>query len=95
MEDFESLKQENEKLKSQNERLLNIIKKTREDLDRETAVLTSLKNEARRLDVQLNSLKTENEELKNKFAKIENNPIGGLALKVYRTLREAKRRYLS
>ncbi|MCD7774860.1 MAG: hypothetical protein LUG85_00250 [Clostridiales bacterium] len=93
MDDYlKRLQQENEQLKNDNALLLSELKACRDDLSEEAEALTVIKKEMRRCDVQLNSLKTENEELKNKFAKIENNPIGRFLLKIYRWLRELKRR---
>lgn len=90
--DYEDLLKENERLKSENEALLLEIKNCRDDLNRQIAVMTSIKKDIRRYEVQLNSLKTENAEFKNKFAMIENNPIGRFALKIYRWLKEMMRR---
>lgn len=91
MENEELLK-ENERLKSENEALLLEIKSCRDDLNRQIAVMTSIKKDIRRYEVQLNSLKTENAEFKNKFAMIESNPIGRFALRIYRWLKEMMRR---
>lgn len=90
--DFEALQKENEQLKLENEALILEIRNCRDDLNRQIAVISSIKKDIRRYEVQLNSLKTENAEFKNKFARIENNPIGRFALKIYRWLREMKRR---
>lgn len=90
--EYEELLKENEHLKSENEALLLEIKNCRDDLNRQIAVMTSIKKDIRRYEVQLNSLKTENAEFKNKFAMIENNPIGRFALKIYRWLKEMMRR---
>ncbi|MBQ7962032.1 MAG: hypothetical protein IJ289_05475 [Clostridia bacterium] len=90
--EYEELLKENERLKSENEALLLEIKNCRDDLNRQIAVMTSIKKDIRRYEVQLNSLKTENAEFKNKFAMIENNPIGRFALKIYRWLKEMMRR---
>lgn len=90
--EYEELLKENERLKSENEALLLEIKACRDDLNRQIAVMTSIKKDIRRYEVQLNSLKTENAEFKNKFAMIENNPIGRFALKIYRWLKEMMRR---
>lgn len=90
--DFEALQKENEQLKLENEALILEIKNCRDDLNRQIAVISSIKKDIRRYEVQLNSLKTENAEFKNKFARIENNPIGRFALKIYRWLREMKHR---
>ena len=95
MEDFEALKAENEQLKQQNGELLRELKICRDDMCKQIEVVTSIKSEMRRYEVQLNSLKTENNEFKNKFAKIENNSVGRMMLKTYRLLREIKRRYNS
>lgn len=90
--EYEELLKENERLKSENETLLLEIKSCRDDLNRQIAVMTSIKKDIRRYEVQLNSLKTENAEFKKKFAMIENNPIGRFALKIYRWLKEMMRR---
>ena len=90
--EYEELLKENERLKSENEALLLEIKNCRDDLNRQIAVMTSIKKDIRRYEVQLNSLKTENAEFKNKFAMIENNPIGRFALEIYRWLKEMMRR---
>lgn len=90
--EYEELLKENERLKSENEALLLEIKNCRDDLNRQIAVMTSIKKDIRRYEVQLNSLKTENAEFKNKFAMIENNPIGRFALKIYRWLKDMMRR---
>lgn len=90
--EYEELLKENERLKSENEALLLEIKNCRDDLNRQIAVMTSIKKDIRRYEVQLNSLKTENAEFKNKFAMIENNPIGRFALRIYRWLKEMMRR---
>lgn len=90
--EYEELLKENERLKSENESLLLEIKTCREDLNRQIAVMTSVKKDIRRYEVQLNSLKTENAEFKKKFAMIENNPIGRFALRIYRWLKEMMRR---
>lgn len=90
--DYDELLKENERLKTENEALLLEIKNCRDDLNRQIAVITSIKKDIRRYEVQLNSLKTENAEFKNKFAMIENNPIGRFALKIYRWLKEMMRR---
>lgn len=95
MDEFEALKSENEMLKQKNDELLGELKVCRDDICSQIEVVTSMKNELRRYEVQINSLKTENNEFKNKFAKIENNAIGKLMLKTYRWLREMKRRVAS
>lgn len=95
MDNIEALKAENEKLKQQNYALLRELKTCRDDICRQIDIVTSVKSEMRRYEVQLNSLKTENNEFKNKFAKIENNSVGKVMLKTYRLLREVKRRYNS
>jgi len=71
--EYEELLKENERLKSENEALLLEIKNCRDDLNRQIAVMTSIKKDIRRYEVQLNSLKTENAEFKNKFAMILKN----------------------
>lgn len=86
------LKAENEKLKKENERLVSVIEDCHKTLDEQIAVLTSVKVEMRRYEVQLNTLKSENADLKNKFARLENNPIGRILFKLYRNLREIRHR---
>ncbi len=81
-----------EQLKKDNEFLLNELKDCHDTLNEQIALLTSLKRNMQRYEVQINSLKNENNDLKNKFAKIENNPLGSYALKIYRWLREIKHR---
>lgn len=93
-QNYDLLIEENKRLKEENEYLLSEIKTCRDDICKQIETVTSIKKEIRRYEVQINSLKTENEEFKNKFAKIENNPIGQLLLKIYRFLRELKRRRL-
>lgn len=93
-QNYDLLLEENKRLKEENEYLLSEIKNCRDDICKNIETVTSIKKEIRRYEVQINSLKTENEEFKNKFAKIENNPIGQLLLKIYRFLRELKRRRL-
>ncbi len=95
MDDIQKLKEENERLKKLNGELLKELKICRDDICSQIETAASVRNELRRKDVQLNSLKTENNEFKNKFAKIENNSVGRLMLGVYRLLRELKRRYIS
>lgn len=95
MDDIQKLKEENERLKKLNGKLLKELKICRDDICSQIETVASVRNELRRKDVQLNSLKTENNEFKNKFAKIENNSVGRLMLGVYRLLRELKRRYIS
>lgn len=92
MDELEQLKAENEALRQKNEALLSELKAYRDDICNQIETVTAIKKELRRCEVQLNSLKTENDEFKNKFAKIENNPIGRFLLKIYRILREWKRR---
>lgn len=88
----EQLRKENEELRRENDYLISEIKNCHSEIEREIAVVTAIKKDLRRYEVQLNSLKTENAEFKNKFAKIENNPVGKFGLTVYRHLREMKRR---
>ncbi len=91
-EEYEVLLAENKRLNKDNENLLNEIKKSREEIIANIEAMGQIKKDMRRYQVQINSLKTENEEFKNKFARIENNPIGKFLLKIYRLLREIKRR---
>ena len=64
----------------------------RETLAQAETALAQAKKDMRRAQVQLDALKTENEEFKRKFAMIENSVPGAAALKVYRALREFRRR---
>lgn len=90
--DYEALQKENERLRQENEALVFEIRNCCNDLSRQISFISAVKKDLRRYEVQLNSLKTENAEFKNKFARIENNPVGQFALKIYRWLREMKRR---
>lgn len=83
---------ENELLRAKNQELLRELQNCRDDICLQMNVMIEMKKEIRRYQVQINSLKTENEELKNKFAKIENNIIGRLLLKIYRWIKEIMRR---
>ncbi len=83
---------ENELLRAKNQELLRELQNCRDDICLQMNVMSEMKKEIRRYQVQINSLKTENEELKNKFAKIENNIIGRLLLKIYRWIKEIMRR---
>lgn len=91
-QDINSILAENEKLKAENQMLLSEIKVCRDEICSQIEVVSAIKKELRRNEVQLNSLKTENEEFKRKFAMIENNAIGRFLLKIYRFLREMKNR---
>ena len=73
--------------------LLAELQDCRRDLQTALAALEQSKKYLRRCEVQIDSLKAENTELKNKFAKIENNPIGSRMLQVYRLVREYRRRH--
>lgn len=88
----EQLRKKIEELQRENDYLVSEIKNCHSDIEKQIAVMTAVKKDLRRYEVQLNSLKTENAEFKNKFAKLENNPIGRYALKIYRWLKEMKRR---
>lgn len=79
-------------LEQENEKLLQELKGCHEDICDQIAMMTAVKKELRRYEVQLNSLKSENAAYKARFEKIENNFIGRFALKIYRKLREFKRR---
>lgn len=72
--------------------LLDELAGARDDLAEAEKTITALRRDLRRKDVQLASLKTENEEFKTKFASIENNPLGKIAFSVYRRVREYRRR---
>ena len=73
-----------EKLKEDNARLLYELKQCYSDIENQTAVLSSVKKDLRRYEVQINSLKVENDNFKRKFSIIENNFIGSRLLNVYR-----------
>lgn len=81
-------------IEQENEKLLQELKSCHEDVCRQLYMLTAVKKDIRRYEVQVNSLKSENAAYKNRFAKIENNFVGDLALKTYRALREVKRRII-
>lgn len=86
------LKHRHAMIQQENEALLQKLKSCHEDTCSTINLLTALKKDIRRYEVQISSLKSENAALKNRFAKIENNFFGDLALKTYRSLREVKRR---
>lgn len=88
----EQLQQENAALKEENAMLIDELRKCRNDIASQISFVNSVKKDMRRLEVQLNSLKAENASFKKKFSRIENNPVGQFGLKVYRWLREVKRR---
>lgn len=88
----EQLMQENAALKEEIDILVEELRKCRNDIAAQIAFVNTTKKDMRRLEVQLNSLKTENASFKRKFSRIENNPVGKFALKVYRWLREFRRR---
>lgn len=88
----EQLLEENALLKEEISVLVEELRKCRNDIEAQMTFINATKKEMRRLEVQLNSLKSENASFKWKFARIENNPVGKFALKIYRWLRELKRR---
>lgn len=106
MDELDLLKKENNALKTENadlkhdvavahqkiDTLLEELTNCHADICNIVTTLTSVKKDIRRYEVQINSLKTENAMYKNRFAKIENNVVGDLALKTYRVLREFKHR---
>ncbi|MBQ8210614.1 MAG: hypothetical protein IJZ35_08540 [Clostridia bacterium] len=92
MSELELLKQQNEALRKENTYLVQQLAECHDSVCSQITVMTVLKKDIRRYEVQLNSLKAENAALKAKFDKIENNFIGRLLLKVYRILRELKHR---
>lgn len=73
-----------EKLKEDNARLLSELRQCCSDIENQTAVLSSVKKDLRRYEVQINSLKVENDNFKRKFSLIENNFIGSRLLRFYR-----------
>lgn len=88
----EQLLEENALLKEEIGVLVEELRKCRNDIAQQMTFINATKKDMRRLEVQLNSLKAENASFKWKFARIENNPIGKFGLKVYRWLRELKKR---
>ncbi len=88
----EKLMQENALLKEEVKTLVDELRRCRNDITAQISFTNAVKKDMRRLEVQLNSLKTENASFKQKFSRIENNPIGKIGLKVYRWLREFRRR---
>lgn len=88
----ETLNAEIEQLKEERDELLLMLKDCHDTVFSQIDAITSVRKELRRYEVQLNSLKAENEEWKRKFAKIEKNFFGKILLKLYRFLREIKRR---
>ena len=88
----EQLMQENAALQEEVNMLVDELRRCRSDITAQISFTNTVKKDMRRLEVQLNSLKTENASFKKKFSLIENNPIGRFALKVYRWLRELRRR---
>ncbi len=87
------LKEENDMLKKQNERLISELEECHKDINKQISVLRSVKAEIRRQQVQLDALKVQNAELKYRFDRIENHPIGKILFKIYRNLRELKHRF--
>lgn len=86
------LKEENDALRAEFSELVDELRRCRNDIAAQIAFTSAVKKDMRRLEVQLNSLKTENASFKKKFSMIENTFAGKLALKAYRWLREMKRR---
>ena len=86
------LKEENEALRAEVSELVDELRRCRNDIAAQIAFTSAVKKDMRRLEVQLNSLKTENASFKKKFSMIENTFAGKLALKAYRWLREMKKR---
>lgn len=86
------LKEENDALRAEVSELVDELRRCRNDIAAQIAFTSAVKKDMRRLEVQLNSLKTENASFKKKFSMIENTFAGKLALKAYRWLREMKRR---
>ena len=86
------LKEENDALRAEVSELVDELRRCRNDIAAQIAFTSAVKKDMRRLEVQLNSLKTENASFKKKFSMIENTFAGKLALKAYRWLREMKKR---
>lgn len=74
--------------------LLQELKTCYSDNCKTMNMLAELKKDIKRYEVQISSLKSENAAYKNRFAKIENNIVGDLALRTYRTLRDVKNRII-
>lgn len=77
-------RQEIESLKADRQRLLEELERCYEDLNVQSALLSSVKKNLRRYEVQINSLKMENDNFKRKFGIIENNFFGSILLDIYR-----------
>ncbi len=88
----EELLRKNKELEEENLRLVNIIEDCYKEINNQISLLSSVKVELRRYEVQLDTLKSENSSLKYKFARIEKNPIGKILFKLYRNLRDLKHR---
>ena len=86
------LKEENDALRAEVSERVDELRRCRNDIAAQIAFTSAVKKDMRRLEVQLNSLKTENASFKKKFSMIENTFAGKIALKAYRWLREMKRR---
>jgi len=76
--------QEIEKLKADRQRLIEELERCYEDMNVQSALLSSLRKNLRRYEVQINSLKMENDNFKRKFGIIENNFFGSILLDIYR-----------
>ena len=79
-----TFEQEIEKLKADRQRLIEELERCYEDLNVQSALLSSLRKNLRRYEVQINSLKMENDNFKRKFGIIENNFFGSILLDIYR-----------
>lgn len=81
-------------VEQENEKLVQELKNCHEDICKQLNILTAVKKDIRRYEVQISSLKSENAAYKNRFAKIENSFVGDIALKTYRKLRDVKQRII-
>lgn len=82
--------EENDKLCKSNDTLIEALKSCHNDITGQVDVLMALKKEMLSYEVQLESMTAENVTLKTRIDKIENNPIGKIAFKTYRNLRDLK-----
>ncbi len=82
--------EENHRLRQSNDTLIDALKSCHNDISSQVDVLMTLKKEMISYEVQLDSMTAENVALKARISKIENNPIGKVALQTYRNLRDLK-----
>lgn len=84
------LTEENHRLRQSNDTLIDALKSCHNDINSQVDVLMTLKKEMISYEVQLESMTAENVALKARMGRIENNPIGKVALQTYRNLRDLK-----